>query len=376
MIRDLEGAKIKLSDIPNGHRLLVGKSGCGKTFAMFRLLEEALEEQKECLLIDFSGGFSKCERDKACFGASVHEIDLYRSEFHIYVAQSDIEETVDMVVHALLATLGITSYFQKNILKLSVKNCLHMSGKVSVPLLIKSLEKKLGEAEDKDVHDNTLRLLTRLAPYENLGNLTISHGGKNEIGRIARVQIMQLSGFSELSREFITDFLLELIWIIARSRRQSNIFTRNIFMDEIQNLSFKKGGAMHGLLKEGRKFGASLTLATQVLSSFDKEQLNTLLQAGNILFFRPTSSDIRIALGIMSGEHHGGYGTLLRQLKRGECLLAGFYHRNDSQRVCTSPLLCKVIKEKRKTKINLSCGRRIQYAADSKRFAKNTEYRP
>ena len=80
MIRDLEGTKIKLADIPNGHRLLVGKSGCGKTFAMFRLLEEALEEQKECLLIDFSGSFSKCERDKACFWAGVNEIDLYRSD--------------------------------------------------------------------------------------------------------------------------------------------------------------------------------------------------------------------------------------------------------------------------------------------------------
>ena len=376
MIRDLEGAKIKLADIPNGHCLLVGKSGCGKTFAMFRLLEEALEEQKECLLIDFSGSFSKCERDKACFWASVYEIDLYRSEFHIYVAQSDTEETADMVVRALLATLGLTSYFQKNILKLSVKNCLHMSGKVSVPLLIKSLEKIFDEAEDKDVHDNTSRLLTRLEPYENLGNLTISHCGKDEIGRIPRVQIMQLSDFPELSREFITGFLLELIWIIARNRRRSNIVTRNVFIDEIQNLPLKKGEAMHGFLKEGRKFGVALTLATQVLSSFEKEQLNTLLQAGNILFFRPTNSDIGIALGMVGGEHHYGYGAVLRQLKRGECLLIGFYHRNGSQRVCTSPLLCTIIKEKRKTKINLSVGGRIQHATDSKRFTNYIKYRP
>lgn len=372
MIRDLEGTKIKLADIPNGHRLLVGKSGCGKTFAMFRLLEEALEEQKECLLIDFSGSFSKCERDKACFWAGVNEIDLYRSEFHIYVDQSDTEEMVDMVVRALLATLGITSYFQKNILKLSVKNCLHMSGKVSVPLLIKSLEKIFDEAEDKDVHDNTSRLLTRLEPYENLGNLTISHGGKNEIGRIPRVQIMQLSDFPELSREFMTGFLLELIWIIARSRRQSNLFTRNIFMDEIQNLSFERGRAMSGLLKEGRKFEVSLTVATQSLSGFNKEQIGILLQAGNIMIFRPANSDIGMVLRWIGGEHHCGYGALLRQLKRGECLLVGCYHRNEGHRVCTSPLLCKIVREIRGIKITLSGKGGIRRAVNGKGLAENS----
>ena len=46
MIRDLENNRINLRDGANGHRLLLGKTGSGKTWFCYRMLEDALAQGK------------------------------------------------------------------------------------------------------------------------------------------------------------------------------------------------------------------------------------------------------------------------------------------------------------------------------------------
>jgi len=46
------------------------------------------------------------------------------------------------------------------------------------------------------------------------------------------------------------------------------------------------------MLREGRKFGLSLILATQTASQFNQEALDRLFQAGHKLFFKPATTEV------------------------------------------------------------------------------------
>ena len=61
MIRDLEKNQIGLQEGANRHCLLLGKSGCGKTWSCYRMLEATLDQGKTCLVIDYSGSITRIE---------------------------------------------------------------------------------------------------------------------------------------------------------------------------------------------------------------------------------------------------------------------------------------------------------------------------
>ena len=45
-----------------------------------------------------------------------------------------------------------------------------------------------------------------------------------------------------------------------------------VVLDEVQNLDHRQGSPLEKMLREGRKFGVSLILATQTLSNLKKEE--------------------------------------------------------------------------------------------------------
>lgn len=67
MIRDLENNLINLRNGVNAHRLLLGKTGSGKTWFCYRMLEDALAQEKTCLIFDYSGSFTDQEMRKGDF---------------------------------------------------------------------------------------------------------------------------------------------------------------------------------------------------------------------------------------------------------------------------------------------------------------------
>ena len=54
MLADKENHKVTLTDRPNGHILVLGKSGSGKTYFLCRKIEEDLEAGKRVFIIDYS----------------------------------------------------------------------------------------------------------------------------------------------------------------------------------------------------------------------------------------------------------------------------------------------------------------------------------
>ena len=68
MLRDQEGNTIKMKGTPmasNNHRLILGKSGYGKTWCCYRMVEEAVEQNKKCVIFDYSGSYTAEEQERS-----------------------------------------------------------------------------------------------------------------------------------------------------------------------------------------------------------------------------------------------------------------------------------------------------------------------
>jgi DNA phosphorothioation-dependent restriction protein DptH len=99
-----------------------------------------------------------------------------------------------------------------------------------------------------------------------------------------------------------------------------------VVLDEIQNLDHRSDSPIDKMLREGRKFGLSLMLATQTTSQFDQEQRDRLFQAGHKLFFKPANTEIpRFAdlLSVATGVSKSDWGERLAKLQKGQCWSLG-----------------------------------------------------
>ena len=98
-------------------------------------------------------------------------------------------------------------------------------------------------------------------------------------------------------------------------------------LDEVQNLDHSPGSPLEKYLREGRKFGASMILATQTLSNFNREERDQLFQAAHKLFFCPAATEMRsfatILKEMMPHTEVDDWAHALSTLKKGECLSAG-----------------------------------------------------
>ena len=92
------------------------------------------------------------------------------------------------------------------------------------------------------------------------------------------------------------------------------------------NLDHREETPLAQLLREGRKFGFSLILATQTMSNLEKDQRDRLFNAAHKLFFRPTDTELRTYADIAAmttGEKIDIWKTRLASLKKGECYSLG-----------------------------------------------------
>lgn len=67
MLKDMEKNNIKLIEKPNGHMLVLGQSGAGKTYFMCRRMEEDRNNGKNILVFDYSGSYTRKEFEKINF---------------------------------------------------------------------------------------------------------------------------------------------------------------------------------------------------------------------------------------------------------------------------------------------------------------------
>lgn len=92
-----------------------------------------------------------------------------------------------------------------------------------------------------------------------------------------------------------------------------------------------------------RKYGLHLIVSTQFISNYDTEALSALLQAGILLFFRPTQKDMKLVNDILQEDESVNWKPILRKLEEGEAVLKAQYTVGNGSFITEKPILVRIV---------------------------------
>ena len=138
--------------------------------------------------------------------------------------------------------------------------------------------------------------------------------------QLNNVNVISFEGFEADLKKVIVEIFLRNLWKKAREARANKI---TVVIDEFQNLMLGKNSSIEQMLREARKYGVDMVLATQTLATFSKETLVALNQAAERLYFRPAVSEAKIIAQKNDGTNVERMILQLKHLKIGESIAIG-----------------------------------------------------
>lgn len=348
MLLDKENHKIQLLDQPNRHMLIWGQSGQGKTYYCCRRIEDEVRAGRRVLIFDYSGSFTEGELQKSEFQYSadrVSNFDIFQAPYFWMAQCTDRGLLIEDLRDALVSTLGITSYFQKKLLRQALDRHFERKSHFCLPEFIVTLEEMLNDRDviKEALHnaDNITFLLTRLQPYDGVGNLKIRLRIPDMRSKKRPVTILQMSEFPELQRRFITTLLATLLWKDIKRGGGEKKFDVVLF-DEFQFLSVEEDSALSQILREGRKYDLTAILSSQFVSGYSREEQLTLFQAGHKMIFRPAENDLRYTAKTLNPQEYKAWENILSKLRVGEAVLSGDFMLENGKAVKDCPVICRI----------------------------------
>ena len=140
------------------------------------------------------------------------------------------------------------------------------------------------------------------------------------------VHVLQLKGLAREIQKMVTEFALWDLWDYVQNTGSKDR-PIPVVLDEIQNLDHSSDSPIDKMLREGRKFGLALMLATQTTSQFNQEQRDRLFQAGHKLIFKPATTEIdrfaQLLAQSPAGLSKAEWGRRLASLEKGQCWSLG-----------------------------------------------------
>lgn len=297
--------------------LITGVSGSGKTCRMQQIELEAVCSGRTIIVIDTSHSHdpeqiyppihSDYENYTNRISAVRDGIDL-----HLFPSKEQTPSLESLKINSITqaisrsAKLGVN---QTKLLRQAVKNAFYnCTPKSSELQTISSQLKELG-TPGENLHERLWTIFETNVIRESPHHIQ-SH----------KINILDLSDLDETTQKVLIELILFNLW---DQRIQNNLPICSVVLDEFQRLYLGSASFVRQLLREGRKFGISLILATQSLSIFPRETVSMLDQAGTKLFFQPVQADLRRISKSLSQIYGGNWEQPLAQLRRGECFADG-----------------------------------------------------
>lgn len=305
-------------DSNNNHILLLGQTGTGKTTALREISHGIAMDGGRVLMLSFNGTQDTMQEDGCVWHFSIRK---HGFPFPILTSlqrpDGETEDEID-VIEALIGVFGTVSRLdvrQKMVLRKAARKVMHHSGCINVFWQIGSeLQRDPKNKEALSVYDRFYQVFARGKAEASVSNEIICPG---------QITILDFEGFDRPTQIFFVELTLAFLWRMAAFRGPGGSEPLYLILDEFQDLSFKRNSILAQLLREGRKYGISLFLATQTLETFSKEQKALLQQAATRLYFRPATCDIKGILDMIGTKNRQDITELLQSLARGECLANG-----------------------------------------------------
>lgn len=327
-------------ELNNRHMLIFGSSGMGKTYTIQCLLFELGRNGQNSLIVDYTNGFFDNQLETEFKGLLKPVQHVVRKEplainpFRQQAEQIEGELLPESASSTAQRVSGVFSEVysfgdqQKSALYQAVKSGLERSVNARMTLidLIPQLEELM--KQKGTVGQSAASVVSKLRPFIDqnpFGEEDPESWARLFTDLAHRCHILQLAGFMKDAARLVTEFsLIDLYWFYRSCGTQH--IPRVIVLDEVQNLDHREESPLAQLLREGRKFGFSLILATQIMSNLDKDEKDRLFNAAHKLFFRPAETEMRTyaeIAAVSTGEKADVWIKRLATLKKGECYSLG-----------------------------------------------------
>ena len=321
-------------ELLNRHLLLFGSPGSGKTYGIQCLLAEMAAQQLHSTIIDYTDGFLPNQVEKRFTEVTQsknHYVLLGKLPLNPFGRQMQIIDP-DMPAFeesAYQVATRITSIFT-SVFDMGGQQSAALTRVLDAGISAGSnftLDDMLSKLREEGTTGETLA--NKLEPFVRAQPFRDSDGSAWEslvTSRDALVNILQLKGLSKDIYRIVTEFVLwDLYNYVCNTGSKNRPIP--VVLDEIQNLNHSSDSPIDKMIREGRKFGLSMMLATQTISNFDQEQRDRLFLAGHKLFFKPADTEIKSFAKILSLSTRNGseaeWAEKLSKLAKGQCYSLG-----------------------------------------------------
>lgn len=320
--------------LDNRHMLIFGASGSGKTYGIQCLLAEMAQQHLRSLIVDYTDGFLPQQvepRFSTVAAPKNHFVVTERLPLNPFRRQRQIIDPSKPAIeeNPYQVATRIESIFAS----------VFAMGDQQSAALIRVLQAGI-EEEPGFVLDGILpRLRADSQNGESLAN-KLEPLIKSEPFRPGEesaweemlsspanwVHVLQLKGLAREIQKMVTEFALWDLWDYVQNTGSKDR-PIPVVLDEIQNLDHSSDSPIDKMLREGRKFGLALMLATQTTSQFNQEQRDRLFQAGHKLIFKPATTEIdrfaQLLAQSPAGLSKAEWGRRLASLEKGQCWSLG-----------------------------------------------------
>ena len=322
----------------NRHLLIFGSSGMGKTYGIQCILCELGMLGQNSLIMDYTDGFLP-EQMEPITGKLlkpkqhiVRQSPLPISPFRLQKAVIDGSVILEKPPSAAkrIASIFQTVYElgdqQFSVLFDAITDGLETFGEgMSLERLMESLQ---NFCEDSTKNRSAVQTtLSKIKPFvlENPFGGDGLNWSNIFTDSINRCHVFQLATLDSHTRRLIVEFTLWDLYAFLQSQGSKDD-PKVIVLDEIQNLDHKDNGPLSKFLREGRKFGISMIMATQIMSNLQKDERDRLFNAAHKLFFKPADTEVKIYAEIMANSTSEKIDVWIKRLtalRKGECYSFG-----------------------------------------------------
>ena len=339
------------AELENRHLLIFGGSGSGKTYAIQCLLLEMSKQSQHAAIIDYTDGFLPGKLDQTFIQRAQPQTHvlvqqpfpinpfqrLEREEPGIGVLLEQPHNVASRVSDVFSSVYSIGEV-QRAALARHIEQGLSTNSQFGLEELLQSLE---ADASAPPTLAIKIAEFVKQRPF----SLNEGSGWKQIFQGSLPTHILQLVNISKDMQRLITEFALWDFFAYA-TRNGNKDIPLPVVLDEVQNLDHRSDRAIDKLLREGRKFGVSMILATQTISQFDKEQRSRLFQSTEKLFFKPVDTELKefaqILTEVSPGRSRDEWVTELSKLNKGECWAIGPHRVIEGRPMRRDPVKLKI----------------------------------
>ena len=327
------------SDLVNRHMLIFGSSGQGKTYAIQCMLCEMSKFRQNSLIIDYTNGFLPNHlEDVAKEVLDTRQYVVRQEPLPINPFLPQVSDNGGIVLrensNAIAKRIAglFDSVYDIGDQQYSVLHRVIMEGveslksEMNLDHMLSLIESM---AEDKKYKTYAQSIYNKLRPF--ILDQPFSSGNEGFdwdhlfLKQKPLCNIFQLAGMDTYSGRIITEFILWDLYGHLQSKGKKTD-PKVIVLDEVQNLDHKEGSPLSKYLREGRKFGLSLILATQTMSGMKKDERDRMFQAEHKLFFKPADTELKAFADIAALATRQKVDDWIRKLSslsKGECYSIG-----------------------------------------------------